>query len=210
VSFQFSFLAICFLWLAFRVIWFVFDWSNVSGLVLSLIILAPEVCQIATFSLLVLYIAKLVHRRNWPEVRAGLFTCYVMSVSIMILIAIFFAGLYNTQSQSGGGLEGLDSMYYFTSGAYFIVLVLVAGFYIQKLYSSPNRSTQVTTFIAASTVIVFVVFLSRSVFDFLSGNLSFVIACPLQILSHLDSFFTQRSDITAFTCATILVGLSVD
>ena len=42
--------------------------------------------------------------------------------------------------------------------------------YIHKLNSSPNRTTHVTSFISASTGIVFVVFLSRSVFDFLSAS----------------------------------------
>lgn len=127
VSFQFSFLLVCFVWLLFRCLWFVVDWSSTGSLTVALIVLAPEVCQIATFSLLVLYIAKLVHRRRWVEVRAGLFTCYVMSVSIMIVVAIFFAGLYDSQSQGGSGQQGLDQMYYFTSGTYFGALVAVAA-----------------------------------------------------------------------------------
>jgi hypothetical protein len=64
-----------------------------------LIILAPAVCQIANYLLLVLCIAKLVHRRRWAEYSAGLFTSYVMSASIVIMICVLFVGLYDLNNQ---------------------------------------------------------------------------------------------------------------
>lgn len=128
--------------------------------------------------LLVLYYAKLVHRRQWPEYRAGLITCYAISVrfplerlrvgmirrnvrfqvSFMLLITVLFSGLYGLNkvcgnlvtfasvstsvffllsSQSQGGqsetYEFLDRIIYFTSGCYFGTLVLLAGYYIDRL-----------------------------------------------------------------------------
>jgi hypothetical protein len=79
-SFQFGFLGLCAVWLAFRVAWFSMNFDSHSGLLITGIILAPNVCQITTFSLLVLYFARLYHRRAWAEFKRGLSTCYCVSV----------------------------------------------------------------------------------------------------------------------------------
>eukprot|EP00455_Lapot_gusevi_P014986 TRINITY_DN17551_c0_g1_i1.p2 TRINITY_DN17551_c0_g1~~TRINITY_DN17551_c0_g1_i1.p2 ORF type:complete len:113 (-),score=12.86 TRINITY_DN17551_c0_g1_i1:69-407(-) len=75
-SFQVGFLVLCFIWLACRVVfWFFLDIDGNAAWLVTLVYLFPSVCQIATFSLLILFYAKLVHRHRWAQYKAGFITC---------------------------------------------------------------------------------------------------------------------------------------
>lgn len=137
-SFQFGFLVLCFIWMLLRTCWFTLDFKQAPPWLLTFVVFAPSVCQIATFSLVVLFFGRQVHKKAWKELKGGFFTCYAMSVSIMVMFTALFAGLYGVNNSKGGAEETyqlLDEMYFFISGCYYAGLILVASYYIIKLRS---------------------------------------------------------------------------
>ena len=166
-SFQFSFLILCFIWLLFRTIWFCTNINISESWAITFVILAPNICQLAIFSLLVLYMAKLKHQKNWNDVKITFISCYFMSVFIMVLYIVLFAGLYGQNNTNQGNQMAynlLDRMYYFSSGVYYSCLLLASAYYISSVYSTSTQ--QVTWSMAFNVSFIFFILLTRCIIDF--------------------------------------------
>lgn len=113
--------------------------------------IVPSVCQISTFSLLILFLAKLAQKNEWREKKNAFITVYVVVNTVMIMITILISGLTDVESRisacseekqssqvdddcvDNGSFNFLNSMYFTTSGIYFGCLVLLAAWYVYKL-----------------------------------------------------------------------------
>ena len=136
-SFQFLFLFLCFVWTFLRALcWFVVDFLVWPMWLATALWILPSVCQISTFSLIVLYYAKLVNRTQWHQRKGFLISCYVVGNTLMVLLTIVISGLTDVESRSAAtqeienGIALLDKMFFVSSGTYFGLLLILAGFYV--------------------------------------------------------------------------------
>ncbi|EAL67350.1 hypothetical protein DDB_G0280247 [Dictyostelium discoideum AX4] len=86
-SFRFGFLLLGFIWGLLRAIfWGFFDIFSSNKAVLTTFFLIPINIQFATFSLLVLFYAHVVHRTTWERFTRMRFTIVYSSVNIILLV----------------------------------------------------------------------------------------------------------------------------
>jgi len=182
-SFQGGFLSLCFLWTTVRVIfWFFADFATWPTWLWYFVYDFADVCQCATFSLLILYYGQLVDPKNWPRRRANFATFYFMANTTMLISTILFAGIKNiTQKyQSDSYLHDADQLYWLSSGVYFGFLVVIALYYVIRLYAANTAQFRTSKRTILVTSGVFVIFFSRCLYDFLAA---------LNVISamHIDS-----------------------
>lgn len=200
-SFQFVFLALCFLWTLLRgLFWLLVDQLTWPIWLYTLVYNLPNVCQISTFSLLILYYAKLVHRSRWRNRKSFFITCYVVANTLMIMLTVFISGLTELQARTGSDADSsssseppvpstaepsssttqlLDTLHYLTSAMYYGCLVVLAAWHVHRLrrmglFPSTNLREQTqqarnSMQMVLSTSLVFAIFLSRCVYDFLAA-----------------------------------------
>eukprot|EP00026_Physarum_polycephalum_P009186 Phypoly_transcript_09299.p1 GENE.Phypoly_transcript_09299~~Phypoly_transcript_09299.p1 ORF type:complete len:415 (+),score=36.99 Phypoly_transcript_09299:118-1362(+) len=121
VSFQLGFLILCFIWGILRIIF----WSTVSvtGVILSNVLLwIPLNIQFATFSLLVIFYAHLVHKSTWERYTKRRFAiAYVVINAVLLILQCVSLGVVNSKHPDdlkllGDVQQGLGS----TRPGYFI------------------------------------------------------------------------------------------
>lgn len=167
------------------IFWYFVDSTWPVWLSLELYFL-PSVCQIATFSLLILYFAKQVHgRAHWPHMKQILGLCYAVANSTMVLMTFIIAGLTDVQGAIQNEEEHekllvlLDQFYYITSAVYFGVLVFLAAYYVYKLWtaarnpqsllSHPSSHKRPSRLTILSVALVFAIFLSRCFYNIIAA-----------------------------------------
>jgi len=179
-SFRFGFLLVCWLWTALRVFfWFILTLDGTATWFWHLIYQLPNACQVGTFSLLILFYAKLVHRHRWRALRLRFLSFCILSNTAMVLLTVAFSVLMEKVENAQGDdpssedaadvSELVDKMYYLSCALFFGVLVILAAFYIHKLRTARRNTAGTSPQEVAVTCIVFAIFLSRCVWDALAA-----------------------------------------
>lgn len=170
-SFQLGFLLLCFIWGVLRILfWSLFSdlFSNAFG---EILIWIPLNFQFATFSLLVVFYAHLVHKSTWEKQTKKWFTIayIVVNVTLLILQIVWLVFINSDQGSApwaGGVQSGIAAFVFF-------ILVTILAWYGYRLHEVMKSSKQQMLFqvppmIFVVTFIIFLLFLSRCIFDFMN------------------------------------------
>jgi hypothetical protein len=136
----------------------------------------PVNFQFATFSLLVVFFAHLVHRATWEKSTKKIFTiAYVATNLVFMSVQGVWLGLYayyekhNMEDES----EWLGVAQSTLAGVVFLILVFILAYYGYLLHSAMKGASSfvqpVPSTIFPITFVIFMLFLSRSVFDFVNA-----------------------------------------
>lgn len=149
------------------------------GVLTALDFRVPDACQIATFSLLVLFYAKLVHRHRWNLLRVRFLAFCILSNAAMVMLTVAYAVVMDKilhdeekdpDSQSPERvLEFVTKLYFLICAAFFGVLVLLAAYYIRSLWSSRQSTAGTSKQEVLVTSFIFLIFLSRCIWDVLAA-----------------------------------------
>jgi len=184
MSFRFGFLLVCFIWTSLRMVfWFFVRLSEWPIWVSTTIYFLPGACQVATFSLLILFYAKLVHRHHWKGLKTFFTTFCIFSNLVMIVLTFMFCGLLHRmhpisgESQQGAADSDeriqaaavLTKLYYVCSSLFFGTLSLMAVYYIRKLSKVRALQQGSSREELLVTSLAFMIFLTRCVFDFMAS-----------------------------------------
>jgi len=171
-SFRFGFLSLCFLWTLLRVVFYFFDnLDDWPAWLTTVLFYLPNACQVATFSMLILFYAKLVNEHRWREQRPFYtITAYVVNGVMMVLIGVY-AGLASGSEVDDQAQQTYDTIYFVSQALFFGSLVVLAMYYIRKLVLSRQSHLQVGLSRAEllTTAVVFLIFFTRCVFDLLAA-----------------------------------------
>ncbi|KAM9985424.1 hypothetical protein ACTFIZ_008963 [Dictyostelium cf. discoideum] len=195
-SFRFGFLLLGFIWGLLRAIfWGFFDiFSNSSKAVQNSFFLIPINIQFATFSLLVLFYAHVVHRTTWERFTRMRFTIVYSSVNIILLVLqIVWIAVYSKYSDVGL----LAQIQFILNGVVFLLLVSILAFYGWKLRiikQNTNRhlQSQLPLSIIPITFFIFLCFTSRCVYDFIAafGKVNIQLSDQLSLGENIAIFLT--------------------
>jgi hypothetical protein len=178
-SFRFGFLLVCWMWTWLRVVWFLFESAAWPRWLSGLIYFLPNACQIATFSLLILFYAKLVHRHRWRFLRLRFLGFCILSNTAMVFLTLTFSILMDrvqktededpTSQDAHDVKEFVYKMYFISSAVFFGVLVILAAIYIRKLRAAPGSTAGTSKQEVILTSLIFLIFLSRCIWDVLAA-----------------------------------------
>jgi hypothetical protein len=175
-SFQLGFLSLCFIWGVIRAcFWWLFPvLSSPWGIPAMTLLWLPVNLQFSTFSLLVLFFAHLVHRATWEKSTKKVFViAYVATNVIFIIVQTVWLGMYAYYVKSGMQHDWLVVAQSSFAGVVFLLLVFILAGYGWLLHSALKTTTSfvqpVPVAIFPITFIIFVLFLSRSIFDFVNA-----------------------------------------
>ncbi|KYQ92171.1 hypothetical protein DLAC_07012 [Tieghemostelium lacteum] len=179
-SFRFGFLVLGLLWGIMRtLLWLVIESNSQMGVLILFSI--PINIQFATFSLLVLFYAHVVHRHSWERVTKKRFTIAycIVNVVLLILQCVWIALNYkNTPDGSSSSAEEppwIGQVQSILTGIVFLLLVSILAFYgwrlniILKTTKSQQFQSQLPMSIIPITFFIFLCFFSRCIFDFVSA-----------------------------------------
>eukprot|EP01094_Clydonella_sp_ATCC50884_P016851 TRINITY_DN2843_c2_g1_i2.p2 TRINITY_DN2843_c2_g1~~TRINITY_DN2843_c2_g1_i2.p2 ORF type:complete len:352 (+),score=109.44 TRINITY_DN2843_c2_g1_i2:39-1058(+) len=184
-TYHFTFLLFCTAWCTVRSVYFFFEtlglWSETS-LVGNTLLWLPIIIQFATFALLVLFYATLVHREKMTET-----TWWIMMVlyalSILVFLAILLTYLITlavdgTPEDSSESLSWPDALMQGYSGCVFLILVGFLALYGMRLHILIFRGKLPDPFhlkgrysnmrVLVTTAIIVVIYFGRSIYDFLT------------------------------------------
>jgi len=177
-SFQLGFLVLCLVWGILRSIFFSVITVVKSDVVLYTLQWLPMNLQFATFSLLVLFYAHLVHRATWETSTKKIFTViYFVTNFIFISLQVVLIGLNAHEKIPYDNTTDTvyDKAQLYLSAVVFLILVFILGCYGWMLFSTRgNRSLiqQVPSQIFLVTVVILALFSSRSIFDFINAEVN--------------------------------------
>ncbi|KAN0030499.1 hypothetical protein ACTA71_009138 [Dictyostelium dimigraforme] len=193
-SFRFGFLLLGFIWGLLRsLLWGLFDVfiepKNFAGQVTFFLI--PINVQFATFSLLVLFYAHVVHRTTWERYTRMRFTIVYLSVNIILLV-LQIVWIVIFVKYSNYLLQQIQAV---LNCIVFFLLVSILAFYGWKLRiikQNTNRhlQSQLPLSIIPITFFIFLCFTSRCIYDVVSAFGEFNI--------KLEYGLTLRENITVF------------
>lgn len=161
----------------------VFHTLTLAWCVLSYLLLlffpSSDACQIGTFSLLILFYAKLVHRHRWRSLRLRFLGFCILSNTAMVFLTLTFSILMDrvertqredpTSTDAKNVQQFVDTMYFLCSAMFFGVLVVLAAFYIHKLRTSRGSTAGTSKQEVLVTSLIFLIFLSRCVWDVMAA-----------------------------------------
>jgi len=177
-SFQLGFLSLCFIWGIIRAcFWWLFPVvSNPWGVIAMTLLWVPVNLQFATFSLLVLFYAHLVHRATWEKSTKKIFAITYIAINVVfIIVQSVWLGMYGYYFKIG---TSDDHIWLVTAqsslaGVVFLILVFILAGYGWLLHSALKATSSfvqpVPTTIFPITFIIFMLFLSRCIFDFVNA-----------------------------------------
>ena len=196
-SFQGGFLSLCFLWIVFRVVfWFAVDFREWPVWLVDFVYVGATVCQCATFSLLILFYIQLADAKAWASNFGFYATCYGIGNLVMLVLSILFAGISSKAQNSPTASENrqvFDKIYFIFSGIFFGGLVILAAYYVFKLCRIDAARVRQSHRTIVLTSMVFVIFFSRCIFDFVSASNSIT---PMHVSSGSDR--QKELTLTAF------------
>lgn len=176
-SFQLGFLSLCFIWGVIRAcFWWLFPIiSEPWGVSAMALLWVPVNLQFATFSLLVLFFAHLVHRATWEKSTKKIFAISYIAINVIFFVVqsvwVGMGAYYANKKEldEHSWLEVAQSSF---SAVVFLILVFILAGYGWLLYSALKASHSfvqpVPTAIFPITFIIFMLFLSRCIFDFVN------------------------------------------
>jgi len=138
-----------------------------------------DACQVGTFSLLILFYAKLVHRHRWRALRVRFLSFCILSNTAMVFLTVAYSVImerveraqHADPSNEDAAIvsDNVYKMYYLACALFFGVLVILAAFYIHKLRTARRSTAGTSRQEVAVTIVVFTIFLSRCIWDALAG-----------------------------------------
>jgi hypothetical protein len=153
--------------------------THVMYLCVSWLLCCSDACQVGTFSLLILFYAKLVHRHRWRALRVRFLSFCILSNTAMVFLTIAFSVVMEKVQDAQDGdpsnedaadvSEFVNKMYFLSCALFFGVLVVLAAFYIHKLRTARRSTAGTSKQEVAVTCIVFAIFLSRCIWDTLAA-----------------------------------------
>jgi len=172
-SFQLGFLLLCFVWGVLRVVFWSLFYQIISGTVGEVLLWIPLNFQFATFSLLVVFYAHLVHKNTWEKYTKKRFTiAYITVNTILLIMQCVCFGLITDGGHSEE--QWASDVQSAIAGLVFLILVTILSWYGWKL-NVVIRSTakhqmlfQVPPMIFVVTFVITLLFISRCIFDFMN------------------------------------------
>eukprot|EP01100_Stratorugosa_tubuloviscum_P013367 TRINITY_DN6650_c2_g2_i1.p1 TRINITY_DN6650_c2_g2~~TRINITY_DN6650_c2_g2_i1.p1 ORF type:complete len:351 (-),score=78.52 TRINITY_DN6650_c2_g2_i1:183-1235(-) len=177
-SFHTGFIFLCFLWSLLRAFFFLFfdklttPESNFDNVAFILLYWFPFILQFATFALLVVFFAHIIHKHEWKRLKFIAWLIYMLSNAFfIILFTIFVIFIFIEQDKSWPALS-LQIL----AGVVALILMITLAVYGTLLTikirngsstsmirngDSPISTILVTTFI-------FLAYASRTIFDFVT------------------------------------------
>ena len=131
----------------------------------------PASCQLAMFSLLVLFYARLYHQHvhDWKRVErrcvllfASLNTA-VMAITVTFVLVIQQPN-HSDDAETSALLEAVHQGYFILSALFFLALTVIAAYYFHRIYRHTPVSPSVASHLTLSSLI-FALLLSRGIFD---------------------------------------------
>ncbi|GAM18100.1 hypothetical protein SAMD00019534_012750 [Acytostelium subglobosum LB1] len=193
-SWRSGFLLLGFLWGALRTVFWLTFGVNQNQLVAEMLFSIPINIQFATFSLLVLFYAHVVHRSTWETSTKAIFSIAYISINVLLFIlqCVWIAFDYkdslnqpnndnstnpnpNPCQTTDTQLTVYDQTAYILTGVVFLLLVSILAFYgwrlnfIIKSTKSAQLQSQLPISIIPITFIIFLCFTSRCIFNFISA-----------------------------------------
>ena len=195
-SFRFFFLLLSFTWTLLRIAFFLSSPSSPSSssspctpspdpslsdstppyssayhLLVDMLYYLPASCQLAMFSLLVLFYARLYHQHvhDWKRVERRCILLFASLNTAMMLITLTFILViqqptHTDDSHTSAVLEVVHQGYFILSALFFLALTLIACYYFHRLYRHTPISPSVASHLSLSSLI-FALLLSRCIFD---------------------------------------------
>ncbi|EFA84885.1 hypothetical protein PPL_01878 [Heterostelium album PN500] len=139
---KFGFLLLGFLWGIIRTVFWLTFFQITNPLIADLLLNIPINIQFATYSLLVLFYAHVVHRQTWEKSTKKIFTITYCSVNLILLI-----------------LQCVSILAFYGWRLHFII----------SSTKSAQLQSQLPISIIPITFIIFLSFTSRCIFDFVSA-----------------------------------------
>ncbi|EGG23487.1 hypothetical protein DFA_05620 [Cavenderia fasciculata] len=182
VAFRFGFLLLGFFWGLIRAIFWGTFYRWEGNLTSSILYWIPVNIQFATYALLVLFYAHVVHRNSWERITKKRFTIAYAAVNIILLIlqCIWIGIDYRyIENPNLNQPAWINQIQFVLTGIVFLILVSILAFYGWKL-SHEIKSTknalqsQLPLSIIPITFVIFLCFTSRCIYNFVSafGNVS--------------------------------------
>ena len=194
-SFRFFFLLLSFTWTVLRIAFFLSSptspsssspcspsldpslsdsspsYSSAYHLLVDMLYYLPTSCQLAMFSLLVLFYARLYHQHvhDWKRVERRCILLFASLNAAMMLITLTFVLViqqptHTDDIHTSALLEVVHQGYFILSALFFLALTLIACYYFHRLYRHTPISPSVASHLSLSSLI-FALLLSRCIFD---------------------------------------------
>jgi len=172
-SFQLGFLLLCFIWGVLRVVFWSIEYIF-WGAFAEVLLWVPLNFQFATFSLLVVFYAHLVHKSTWEKYMKKRFTiAYIVINVVLLALQCVWLGFVNSDIQHSDEdwASGVQSA---IAALVFVILVAILAWYGYSLHKVIRSTTkhqmlyQVPSNIFVVTFMIVLLFLSRCIFDFMN------------------------------------------
>lgn len=175
-----GFLVLCFIWGILRIVF----WSTVdvitSAITSNVLLWIPLNIQFATFSLLVVFYAHLVHKSSWERTTKKRFAAaYIAVNAILIIMQSVSLGVVNNKDPDD--IDLLGEVQSGIAGFVFLVLVAILAWYGYRLHVAISSTAkhqmlfQVPPGLFVVTVIIILLFSSRSIYDFVNVASKYVV-----------------------------------
>ena len=185
-SFRFFFLSLSLVWTLLRILFFLSSPSSTSctpsatlsdtsrpssplyHFLIDLLYYLPSSCQLAMFSLLLLFYAQLYHQHlhTWKFVERRAVLLFALLNTCQLLITITFIVLIQQPGLRGASLEWYHQSYFILSASFFLTLFLVALYYFNLLHRhTPHISSLLSSHHLSLSTVIFLLLLSRCIFD---------------------------------------------
>ncbi|KAF2076616.1 hypothetical protein CYY_002102 [Polysphondylium violaceum] len=200
-SFRFGFLAIGCVWSIFRTIFWAISGlpdTKAAALANDVFLYIPINLQFATFSLLVLFYAHVVHRATWEGSTRKRFTiAYAVVNTILLILQCVCIGVYfrDTPFDSSSSAENTKDKWVnqtqaALTGIVFLLLVSVLAFYGWRLYfimkiTKSHLQSQLPSSIIPTTFFIFCCFTSRCIYDFVGAFGTVSVELNSQDVKHI-------------------------
>ena len=185
-SFRFFFLSLSLLWTLLRILFFLSSPSSTScassatlsdasrpsspvyHFLIDLLYYLPSSCQLAMFSLLLLFYAKLYHQQlhTWKFVERRAVLLFALLNTAQLLVTVAFIVLIQQPTLRSASLEWYHQSYFILSASFFLTLFLVALYYFNLLHRhTPHISSLLSSHHLSLSTVIFLLLLSRCIFD---------------------------------------------
>lgn len=193
VSYQMAILLGCLSMGLLRFLFFLFlnNWG--TSLLFQFFLWAPSLLQFITFSLFVLYYAHQLHKSNWSQKWKIIVAIYLLCNLAFLMFIVFYVGMsyyyYDVKGEDSGWLLWLQGYF---NGTIFLVLVIILAAYAYRVFRLVQQNeieipfqlrATANKFVLLIVVIIELIFISRSLYDFIMPMSRY----PIPLETGMDS-----------------------
>mmetsp|Transcript_23390 Transcript_23390/g.37576 ORF Transcript_23390/g.37576 Transcript_23390/m.37576 type:complete len:418 (+) Transcript_23390:181-1434(+) len=177
-SFQAIFLFLVFLWMTLRAFFFAADF-DLPNIVVVLILWLPYTLQFTTFSLILVFYAKLFYQQDWPANRPVIWGLF--SVANCFAFGLTLGVIAKSCSKECDPDEAEDNLFSRTIGiAYLLLTVIYSYFGVALVSHSRSRKILLPNIqgpckLAVVTALAWTTFLTRGIYDIMKTYGFFVL-----------------------------------